>query len=236
MSLPPPPKVAAYPVHLAGGSLPIPQLSSTRNLINQALDVIDASTWTGDPQNAQFIAGQLRLLNELVAEARQTLKGGDAVFGNWWEESLDEALFDPPLPPTLAIHLTILDASLQFHFRTLAPLQSDTPSPSSSQSATPAPFSAASFLSDPTSALNLSSSYTGLSLRQRLGLAARLPDHDESDDTFTYRDTKVVVREKVRVESADPSLMSCMAKLSAVEHGVALAKRSLAVVMRVDDD
>lgn len=71
-----------------------------------------------------------------------------------------------------------------------------------------------------------------LSLRQRLGLAARLPEHDESDRTFACRGGREVrVREKVRVESQDPSLMALMAKLSALEHGVGVARRMLGCVM-----
>ena len=76
---------------------------------------------------------------------------------------------------------------------------------------------------------------SGLSLRQRLGLAARLPDHDESDKTFHFRGQEVRVREKIRVESQDPSLMAAMAKLSALEHGVRVARKALSVVMGTDE-
>ena len=51
-----------------------------------------------------------------------------------------------------------------------------------------------------------------------------------------YRGQEVRVREKIRVESQDPSLMSVMAKLSALEHGVGVARRSLAIVMEGDED
>ena len=79
-------------------------------------------------------------------------------------------------------------------------------------------------------------SLSGLSLRQRLGLAARLPEHDESDQVFMYRGQEVRVREKVRVESQDPSLIAVMAKLSALEHGVSVARRSLSIVMEVNEE
>jgi hypothetical protein len=39
------------------------------------------------------------------------------------------------------------------------------------------------------------------------------------------------VKEKVRVESQDPSLISAMAKLAALEHTVELGRRALHVVM-----
>lgn len=44
------------------------------------------------------------------------------------------------------------------------------------------------------------------------------------------------MREKVRVESQDPSLISVMAKLSALGHGVAVWRRALDVVMGDEGD
>lgn len=62
-----------------------------RDLVNQSLDVVDVSTWTGDPLDANFISGQLRLLYENIAEARSTLKGdADTSRGQWWETSADD--------------------------------------------------------------------------------------------------------------------------------------------------
>lgn len=45
------------------------------------------------------------------------------------------------------------------------------------------------------------------------------------------KEVEVYVREKVRVESADPSLMSLTAKLTALTHTLSLARRNLAAVM-----
>ncbi|KAA6408342.1 MAG: hypothetical protein FRX48_08084 [Lasallia pustulata] len=156
---------------------PPPQLTTTRALINQALDIIDVSTWTGDAHSAPFISGQLRLLHENITEARQTLRGGEESLGNGWPS--------PPPPPLLSFHLSIHDAALVLHLRTLSP--------------TPPADSTFSRL---------------------LGLAAAPPSHDETGRTFVYGGQEVRVREKVRVESQDPSLMAVMAKLSAVGHGV----------------
>ncbi|MCJ1255777.1 hypothetical protein MMC24_003594 [Lignoscripta atroalba] len=217
-TLPPPRSSGSYPLHLSTAptapSLILNQLVSVRNLINQSLDVVDISTWTGDAHDANFISGQLRLLFDFIQEARQTLKGGDeAVGGRWWESPIDENIFNPPLPPTLSFHLSISEASLLLHLRTLFPVNTGTPTSTFS-----------------------TESLTGLSLRQRLGLAAKLPEHDESDQFFVYRGQEVKVREKIRVESQDPSLMAVMAKLSALEHRVGVARRSLAVVMGVEED
>ncbi|MCJ1291077.1 hypothetical protein MMC34_002620 [Xylographa carneopallida] len=215
-TLPPFRSASSYPLHLSSlptaPSLVLTQLTSVCNLINQSLDVVDTSTWTGDAHDANFIAGQLRLLSDLIQEARQALKGGNEVVGKWWESSVDENIFEPPLPPTLSFHLSICEASLLLQLRTLQLTNPSTPT---------------SFTSD---------ALPGLSLRQRLGLAARLPEHDESGRAFTFRGQEARVREKVRVESQDPSLMAVMAKLSALEHAVGVARGSLAIVMGVEEE
>lgn len=62
-----------------------------RNLVNQSLDIVDVSTWTGDPLNASFIFSQLHLLHETIIEARQMLKGdADKLKSKWWEDSAGE--------------------------------------------------------------------------------------------------------------------------------------------------
>lgn len=62
-------------------------------------------------------------------------------------------------------------------------------------------------------------------------MAARPPVHDEIDQIFHYRGEDVCVKEKVRVESQDPSLMAVMAKLSALGHSVGSWRVRVAVVM-----
>lgn len=119
------------------------------------------------------------------------------------QRSLSEPDIHPPLPPHLSVHFSLLDAAVVLHLRTLAP----------------------------TAVEASSASLTGFSLRHRLGLAPRLPTHDEVEQLFTWRGEEVRVREKVRVESQDPSLIAVMAKLSALGHGVAVWRASLGVVM-----
>lgn len=84
-----------------------------------------------------------------------------------------------------------------------------------------------------------STSYSGFSLRDRLAQALggpRAPAHDEANDVFTFKGQDVRVKEKIRVESADPNLMAAMAKLSALEHSVTLSRRALDVVMGKEDE
>lgn len=55
--------------------------------------------------------------------------------------------------------------------------------------------------------------------------------HDEADRTFLYRGSEVKVRDKVRVEGQDPSLIAVGAKLSAVGREVEAWRGKMAIVM-----
>lgn len=74
---------------------------------------------------------------------------------------------------------------------------------------------------------------SGLSLRRHLVplLGPMQPLHDEAGDLYRWRGEEVRVKEKLRVESQDPSLMAVLAKLAALEHAVAESRTALAVVM-----
>lgn len=115
-------------------------------------------------------------------------------------------IFDPPIPSHLSFHLFISEGALVLNLRTLD-MPSRTPTPSS---------------------------ISGFSLRERLAAAlggASVVPHDEISHAFTYKGEEVRVREKLRVESLDPSLLAIMAKLSALEHSVAMSRTALDTVM-----
>lgn len=120
--------------------------------------------------------------------------------------------FDPPPPPYLSFHLSIADSALVLLLRTL---ESNTPNQTPSAFATDI-------------------SLTGFSLRDRV-FGSRHRAHDEANDVFTWKGEEVHVREKVRVESQDPSLMAVMAKLTALEHEVLRWTAALRVLMGNED-
>ncbi|KAF2477299.1 uncharacterized protein BDR25DRAFT_309557 [Lindgomyces ingoldianus] len=211
-SLPPPRGSTSYDLTISSSpqapTLVIQQLTSVRTLLNACLDVIDVTTWTGDATNGNFVAGQLRLLHDNIQEARQALKGYSDVQLPWWESPIDEKTFDPPLPPTVSFHLFVFDAALLLEIRTL---EVQTPG---------------------------EEFHSGFSIRDRLAVAlggTRPPVHDEADRTFMYRGQEVRVKEKIRVESQDPALISAMAKLNALEHSVTLSRKALNIVMDRDE-
>ncbi|KAF2819988.1 hypothetical protein CC86DRAFT_305730 [Ophiobolus disseminans] len=211
-SLPPPRGSTAYDLTISSApqapTLVIPQLTSVRTSINSCLDVIDVAIWGGDATKANFVAGQLQLLHDHIQEGRQALKGYSDVQPTWWEHPVDEQTFDPPLPPTVSFHLFIFDAALVVEVRTLDPQHAE------------------------------QKSLTGFSIRDSLAVAlggTRAPAHDEADRTFKYKGQDVRVKEKVRVETQDPSLISASAKLNALEHSIMLSRKALNIVMGNDE-
>ncbi|CAD0111606.1 unnamed protein product, partial [Aureobasidium uvarum] len=199
-SLPPPRGQTSYKLSISTSpsapALRLKQIAEVRTLINSSLDVVDATTWTGDKRDANFISGQLTLLHENIRDAKAALKGpptADEADKTWASEPLDD----------------------KHSRRRSTPSRSSTP-------------------------LGGAPSFTGFGLRDRLahalGAGPRPPAHDEAEDVFTYRGAHVKVKEKVRVESQDPSLISAMAKLAALEHSVELGTRALDVVMAKDDE
>ncbi|KAH8601941.1 RAVE subunit 2/Rogdi [Bisporella sp. PMI_857] len=201
-------------------------LSALRTLLNQSLDCVDITRWTGDRSSSSFISSQLRLLHTIILEALALLKGPpllepknptpnhtparpgtplpESPVTEWYDNPLPTNAFDPPLPPTLSLDLALSDSSLVLTIRVLEDAEKE---------------------------LNL-----GERFAFAIGAQRRL-EHDEMDGVFIYRGERVRVREKVRVEgSADPSLLSLGAKLGALERTVVGARRCLDVVTGKKED
>ncbi|KAK5114628.1 hypothetical protein LTR62_002200 [Meristemomyces frigidus] len=223
-SLPPPKGQTSYKLSISSSptapTLVLAQLTTTRTLINACLDVVDATRWTGDAGNADFISGQLRLLHENIQEAKSALKGCTEEQKTWYEDPVDAKAFSPPLPANVSFHLSVSEAAVLLNVRTLETVHNHT--------GTNTP------LSQP-----VAGSLTGLSIRERLvgALGGNRPVfHDEAHDVFSFKGQEVRVRDKVRVESQDPSLLAAMAKLGALERSVGLWRRGLEVVMGTEEE
>ncbi|KAF4540067.1 37s ribosomal protein [Lasiodiplodia theobromae] len=210
-SLPPPRGATSYPLTISqqpqASTLVIEQLTAARTHINSCLDVVDVTTWAGDAKNANYISGQLQLLYDNIEDARQALKGSSEVRPQWWDHPADEKIFDPPLPPEVSVHLYLQDAAIILEIRTLEP-----------------------WTGDDGSIFGIRKAIAGA-----LGVS-HAPAHDEAEKVFTYRKQEVKVKEKIRVETQDPNLISAMAKLNALEHNVALSRKALDIVMGKSDD
>lgn len=121
-------------------------------------------------------------------------------------------MFDPPLPSYLSFHLSIVDSALVLYLRTL---ESTSPT-----------HTASAFATD--------ISLTGFNIRDRL-FGSRNRTHDEAGEFFAWKGDEVRVRERIRIESQDPSLMAVMAKLTALEHEVMKWTTALKVLMGTED-
>lgn len=128
-------------------------------------------------------------------------------------------MFDPPLPSFVAFDLYISEAAIITELRTLNSLVSPEADKHSFLSLdTISPFG---FRERFAAAVGI---HHGAS-RQAHGVGIN------PDEVFTYNGVEVKVRELVRVESQDPSLMAAWAKLGGLEHVLGMTIKSLKLVM-----
>lgn len=197
----------------------------------------------------QFIAVQLRLLSQHISEANGHLKGPPLGSSDpaWTSNSAAPSHFLPPQfgprtpgsPPPLSFHLGIQDGCLVLWLRSLEP--ADAPVNLGTKLALA--IGTARRLDhdeserifgfccdnhgngDGADGKATAGGNSGLS-RAGTGMGSV-----RSTSTADRKEVEVFVREKVRVESADPSLMSLGAKLTSLGHTLDLARRNLAAVM-----
>lgn len=240
----------------------IPELTTLNTLLTQSVDILSfivsesaASSVKGGGSNGaksgnvdpKFLSSQLRLLSEYLAESLSLIKGpqltdhvdAPVLDTAWTGSSVPPSCFNPPLPPNVSFYLTLQDASLVLYLRALEP--ADAPVAFGTKFAlaigtarrlehdeADRVFAFCPEGADAQSPITASGSIRGNLHRTRSG------GHGGGMGKGRGTETQVYVREKVRVESADPSLMSLSAKLGALSHTLALARRNLAVVMQED--
>ena len=184
--------------------------------------------------DADALSQTLTLLSESLASSAALLKGPplNQTDATWQTSSCPPEQFTPPLPPQVSVHIGLQDSCIVLWLRALEPVHA------------PVHF--------------------GMKLGLAIGTVRRL-EHDEMDMVFKYNpagyehaDSKrsgarhspdstkqsspeqrmmeeVYVREKVRVESADPSLISLYSKLGYLSHMLGQARRNLAAVMGTEE-
>ncbi|KAF3066246.1 hypothetical protein CFAM422_009374 [Trichoderma lentiforme] len=190
----------------------------------------DASSSTAN--QAQALSSGLRLLADSITNSIVLLKGPplNELDTNWTTQSCPSSHFSPPLTQNFSFYVTLQECSIVLVLRALEPVDA------------PVHF--------------------GTKLGLAIGTYRRL-EHDEADIVFKYKpggddmsDTRrlvanhsiqppitrtvsnsqleeVYVREKVRVESADPSLISLYSKLGYLNIMLDQARRNLDAVMSV---
>ncbi|KAI1431298.1 hypothetical protein GGR50DRAFT_698136 [Xylaria sp. CBS 124048] len=179
------------------------------------------------------------------ASIATTAIAGNGVNGtDWTEHSAASSSFAPQLARTLSFHVIIQDACLVLYLRALEP--ADAPVNLGIKLAlaigttrrlehdeAEKVFAYRHHELDPLSSPS-SHSYPLRGTRE-VGVAGGNNNKGgPSSSTAIDEVERVYVREKVRVESADPSLLSMTTKLSALSNVLGLARRNLAAVMGED--
>ncbi|KAI1080609.1 RAVE subunit 2/Rogdi [Whalleya microplaca] len=229
----------SHPIHL-------PALTTLNTLLTESVDLATLCV-SEEAATAPFLAAQLRQLHAHIADAGALLRGPPArsapADAAWTRASVALGHFSPPLARNLSFFLTVQDASLVLYLRALEPADA------------PMNFGAKLALAIGTARrlehdeadrvfryccdgeshvegepVDRGSPVVGDARPRRSGDrgAGGHGDGEGGDDGKGF---EVFVREKVRVESADPSLLSLSAKLSALANTLSLARRNLAAVM-----
>ncbi|KAK3988448.1 RAVE subunit 2/Rogdi [Cladorrhinum sp. PSN332] len=239
------------PIHLQ-------PLTTLHSLLTHSIDLLTLTlSYTSSSQaTAPFLSAQLRLLSQSLSESISLLKGPGTNINNnnpsappttdpsWTSRSASPSHFIPPLPtisPTqqqsLSFFLTIQESSIILYLRTLEPANA------------PVHFSTKLALAigtarrlehdeaDRVFGYNTSTSTPPPHQQQHTSDQSEFPPLGPvlSGTRTKRKEIDVYVREKVRVESADPALLSLTAKLTALGHTLALARRNLAAVMGEHD-
>ena len=207
-------------------------LDALHTHLNQSLDLLSVLLSHDTPPDPGSLAQTLTLLSESLSASAELLKcsnPGTHASPSWQLHSCPPDQFSPPLPPNLSVYLGLQDSCVVLCFRALEPVH--------------APV------------------HLGTRLGLAIGTVRRL-EHDEMDTVFSWdpsgceaadskRDSarhnpiwtphhrssdleEVYVREKVPVDSPDPSLISLYSKLGFLSHMLAQARRNLAAVMGTD--
>lgn len=204
-----------------------------------------------------FLSAQLRLLSQSLAESSNILKGPPLTSSDpsWTTRSVAPSHFIPPLSrpgsgnhgiPPLSFHLGIQDGSIVLWLRSLEP--ADVPQTFGSKLALAIGtsrrlehdeaehvfgFCCDGDDDDHGSGHGVPATVSGTKPSTTSAPLKRVGSHGKEPASVSAgrKEVDVFVREKVRVESADPSLLSLAAKLTALGHVLNVARRNLAAVM-----
>ncbi|CUS06738.1 unnamed protein product [Tuber aestivum] len=190
-----------------GKGIVLEQLADVGNHVAEGLEIVN-----GGMGVVEKLGGTM----ESVRAARDALRGTLA-HRLFPYHAVDPRIFDPPLHPHLAFDLYISEAALIVELRMLDPL-------------TPPEHRGPTFA--------LPSLESPFGFRERFAAAVGLRNGGNGvgaanqDEIYSYKGGDVRVRERVRVESQDPSLMAVWAKLGGLEHALGLAIKSLDIAMK----
>lgn len=203
---------------------------------------------------ATFLAAQLRLLGQSLTEATSLLKGPQPLTASdatWVSKSCAPTHFVPPTVRDLSVHWGVQDSCLVLWLRALEPagapvnlgmkfaLAIGTARRLEHDEAEQVFVYTYPEGSEPPAAGGVGGGNRPATAAGKEGVGdgndnGESAQQGKSKEGYRSDEVQVYVREKVRVESADPSLLSLSAKLTALTNTLSLARGNLAAVMGED--
>ncbi|PNY23076.1 Uncharacterized protein TCAP_06973 [Tolypocladium capitatum] len=219
----------SHPIHIHA-------LDALHTHLTQSIDLLALTTSGSPPHDAPALASTLALIADSLAASAALLKGPPltAPDASWLTSSCPSHHFKPSLPANLSFHMGLQESSVVLYLRALEPARA------------PVHFGTKLALAIGT-VRRLEHDEMDLVFRFRPdgdgtaeskgGSARHTPEPRSQSCGAESRDVQdVYVREKVRVESADPSLISLYSKLGYLSHMLGQTRRNLAAVMGADMD
>ncbi|CAF3540861.1 unnamed protein product [Fusarium graminearum] len=207
-------------------------LDALHNHLNQSIDLLAITL--SRPQDARSLASTLSILADSINDSSILLKGPPLTDSDpaWQMCSCPSHQFSPSIGPNLSFYLGLQESSIILWLRALEPVHA----PVHFGTKLGLAFGTVRRLEhdemDTIFRYNTQGSGVGDSKR---GSARHTPEPGSSAAGVDSNDVQeVYVREKVRVESADPSLISIQSKLNYLSHMLGQARRNITEVLSVD--
>ncbi|KAK7433248.1 hypothetical protein QQZ08_000184 [Neonectria magnoliae] len=210
-------------------------LDALHTHLTQAIDLL--SITLSKPQDPSSLSSTLALLADSLTDSAALLKGPplNQADPGWQASSCPAYHFHPVPGPNLSFYIGLQDSSIVLWLRVLEPVDAPV------HFGTKLGLAIGTFRRlehdemDTIFKYNTKGSDSG---ETRPHSARHTPEPRSTPPPFgSGRDIQeVYVREKVRVESADPSLISLHSKLGYLSHMLGQARRNLSIVMSVDSE
>ncbi|KAF0324463.1 hypothetical protein GQ607_008167 [Colletotrichum asianum] len=225
----------SHPIHIAA-------LETIHTHLTECIDLLSLTSTPQPSSNPSQLAAQLRILSASLTESSALLRGPplNASDPAWQSDSCPPVHFAPPLGPNISVHFSLQESSLVLWLRALEPVDA----PPSFGTKLGLALGTVRRLEhdemDRPFRFAYSNVTDGGEKHKHGGAHPRSGQSSVSGlgtPSSSGEPNEVYVREKVRVESLpDPNLMSLSAKLVALGHTLAGARRNLAAVMGEEVD
>ncbi|KAF4974974.1 hypothetical protein FZEAL_8185 [Fusarium zealandicum] len=210
----------------------IQALDALHGYLTQSIDLL--SITLSKPQDARSLASTLAILADSLSDSAALLKGPPLTDADpaWQTCSSPPYHFVPSIGPNISFYIGLQESAIVLWLRVLEPVHAHV------HFGTKLGLAIGTFRRlehdemDTVFRYNTRGSEVGGSMR---GSARHTPEPRSSATDVDGKDIQdVYVREKVRVESADPSLISLHSKLGFLSHMLGQARRNLSEVLSVD--